>query len=730
MGNVSYDTLSIRIEADSKQANASISRLSANLENLDATAKKLDTARITEVKGLLQDIAKIDFSNVTKGLQSVVSAFKAFNSKSMGKAFDKVGANIQSNYPLPEQNFTLVGDSYTTEMISATKTLEETIADLNKQLPALQDNFRNAFGNAQDPLQVLLNKLRELLEASRAFSREQIDAIFRSIKTESSTFNTAQLEQLRAIMASLGISAEEADRVIKHLKQDIEKLEGGAKKGANGLKKLLNQFSKIMKYRIIRKIIQEIYKAITEGIKNVAQFDQATQDTLNRLSAKFNYLKNSIGAIFAPLIQIVAPILEMLLTLTSELNNEIAEFLASANGQTVFVKAKDDLEAYNNELKKTQALGIDELNVLQQDNAGSFEYADVDLSKGGQEGANALKDVIATLKDVFGEAVKYAKQFITEILPKIGALLKPILEVITYINELIFTLLGDTADGVNTSIEDFTDALSAILRIVKTLMTSLSPLAPLMTLIANVLNIINPIISIISGVIEYIFTLLEPIFTILGYIFDIVNSIISAFITWASSGLRVVITAVQSLVEAFKAVGKTIKAIFEGDFSSLGKIWEDLGNKLKKIWAGVGNSFVTVINGILTAVESFINWIVGGIANIAKYLGIDTSGWGVSFGRVPYIEYANGGFPEDGFFFANHNELVGQFSDGRTAVANNQQITAGIYQAVRDALRDAGGSGQDVVINLDGYELARVVTKKQNNFGGDYILGGNLNYGK
>lgn len=54
-----------------------------------------------------------------------------------------------------------------------------------------------------------------------------------------------------------------------------------------------------------------------------------------------------------------------------------------------------------------------------------------------------------------------------------------------------------------------------------------------------------------------------------------------------------------------------------------------------------------------------------------------------SFGNTP--KYATGGFPEDGFFFANHNELVGQFSNGRTAVANNEQIVEGISEGVESA---------------------------------------------
>ena len=54
-----------------------------------------------------------------------------------------------------------------------------------------------------------------------------------------------------------------------------------------------------------------------------------------------------------------------------------------------------------------------------------------------------------------------------------------------------------------------------------------------------------------------------------------------------------------------------------------------------------------------------------------------------SFGNIP--QHAQGGFPEDGLFFANHNELVGQFSNGRTAVANNAQIVEGISEGVSSA---------------------------------------------
>mgnify|MGYP005791801453 CR=1 FL=1 len=50
--------------------------------------------------------------------------------------------------------------------------------------------------------------------------------------------------------------------------------------------------------------------------------------------------------------------------------------------------------------------------------------------------------------------------------------------------------------------------------------------------------------------------------------------------------------------------------------------------------------------------------------------------------------YEVGGFPEDGLFFANHNELVGQFDNGRTVVANNTNIQSGIKEGVKEAVAE------------------------------------------
>ena len=82
--------------------------------------------------------------------------------------------------------------------------------------------------------------------------------------------------------------------------------------------------------------------------------------------------------------------------------------------------------------------------------------------------------------------------------------------------------------------------------------------------------------------------------------------------------------------------------------------------------------------------------------------------------------FAYGGFPEDGLFLANHGEMVGQFSNGKTAVANNAQIvegiSAGVYNAVTAAMsRSNSGNGGYIAntIVVDGEVIARTVTKAQ-----------------
>ena len=96
------------------------------------------------------------------------------------------------------------------------------------------------------------------------------------------------------------------------------------------------------------------------------------------------------------------------------------------------------------------------------------------------------------------------------------------------------------------------------------------------------------------------------------------------------------------------------------------------------------------MNGVISGFENILDNVVKNvnklIRSINESLGgfiqnIPTIEFIPKFGRVSVPQYSTGGFPEDGLFMANHTELVGQFTNGKTAVANNEMIVAGIEEA-------------------------------------------------
>ena len=83
---------------------------------------------------------------------------------------------------------------------------------------------------------------------------------------------------------------------------------------------------------------------------------------------------------------------------------------------------------------------------------------------------------------------------------------------------------------------------------------------------------------------------------------------------------------------------------------------------------------------------------------------------------VKLPRFAQGGFPEDGIFMANSRELVGSFSNGRTAVANNEQIEAGIeeaaYRGFVRAMGNSKGGNITFVAQLNGKTIFEEVVKQ------------------
>lgn len=105
----------------------------------------------------------------------------------------------------------------------------------------------------------------------------------------------------------------------------------------------------------------------------------------------------------------------------------------------------------------------------------------------------------------------------------------------------------------------------------------------------------------------------------------------------------------------------------------------------------------------------------GWMANVLSALNLPTS---LPKLNVEWVSgYATGGFPKKGeLFVANENapEMIGKMGN-RNVVANNQQITTGIANAVYDAIVSAnlGGNNGDTYVYVGDKQITDVITKRQ-----------------
>lgn len=180
-------------------------------------------------------------------------------------------------------------------------------------------------------------------------------------------------------------------------------------------------------------------------------------------------------------------------------------------------------------------------------------------------------------------------------------------------------------------------------------------------------------------------------------------------------------------------------------FSLLDGISKGFSDKNDEVKGNARKSGNAIVDGLLDALnlgENHIlnkcNSIVQNMQDIFSKAQIKASigatiGANAIISNVNIPQYAVGGFPEDGLFMANHSELVGQFTNGRTAVANNDQIIEGIKEGVKEAvgemltpylayLPDIAQSNREVAnkdmsVNIGDREIARANARGQKSLG-------------
>lgn len=306
----------------------------------------------------------------------------------------------------------------------------------------------------------------------------------------------------------------------------------------------------------------------------------------------------------------------------------------------------------------------------------------------------------------------------------------------------------------------------------------------LVGMVENVIQIITGLVEIISGMVKIVVGIFKGDFQLIldavqlvvdgvnnffmgmaEFVVDIVIDFVEGIIGWFTElwdelvGHSIVPDTVNGIIDWFLSLPKKI-------LGPIGKFVEGVLQKFKDLWSDIKTWYssnvapkftkeywVTKFDGLKSGFTQTIkNMLNAGIDLINKFIGwINTKlnfswdaleiagkevfpGGSVQLFTIPTIQkLETGGFLEDGLFTMNYGEIAGKFNNGRSVVANNEQIISGIaegvYSAVVSAMTETqrGSNEQNVNVYLDGKQIYASVKRTEGQRGAS-LMGNQLGY--
>ena len=183
---------------------------------------------------------------------------------------------------------------------------------------------------------------------------------------------------------------------IRGVGKDAENAGKAAKRGAVGLGSFWDSLKRIAFYRFVRSIIKGITDAFKTGITNMYHWSKEVQGadrtfskSMDRMATSALYLKNSLGAMTAPLINSLAPVLDVIIDKVVEVINFFNMLISAISGADTYTVAKKAATEWDKAATKTSKaakelrrtlLGFDEINRLNGNTTSS--------SSGGKDKTN------------------------------------------------------------------------------------------------------------------------------------------------------------------------------------------------------------------------------------------------------------------------------------------------------------------------------------------------------
>lgn len=434
---VELEGLEFQIEAKSEEGTKGIDALTASLGKLKQATK-----------------GGLGLNSKVKELNKLNEALKGFHSdklESLGKALESLnGAGKSTISPTIPKRLNEIAQSLHEIGWSDIEKLE----DLGKALRELQEvgdvkipkvkvpstgvaptmNTPAGEASAEAATSGVEQATSSVQETAQAVTQvTQRTGILKSILngiggvfTKGFSVGTGALHKLGNALTKVKMAGAKARTALGKLKDTLgSALAAKVKQNTSGLGKLFSSMKRIAMYRAIRFMFAQLTQAMKEGINNLYQYSTIMGGTfaqsMDRLATSGQYLKNSLGAMAAPIINALAPAIDFVIDKIVTLLNFINMLFARLSGASSFTAAKKNATSYGDSLEKAggsaakaakeirdATTGIDELNIIMQkdDTGGGGGGGGADYGSMFEELPidNSVSDFADKLKQAFDNA--------------------------------------------------------------------------------------------------------------------------------------------------------------------------------------------------------------------------------------------------------------------------------------------------------------------------------------
>lgn len=634
------------------------------LEKLDAALKKFDTSKLEGIGKALESVSKLGevkiSGSVAKQLGSIADVMGRITLadierlEDMAKAMRDLGEVSNVKIPkirVPASGAAVdvvtptTGTAATSGMTQATSSVQEVSAAVD-QVTQKTISFKSVLSG--------------------------VGGVFK----KGFSLGVGVLHKLANAMTKVASTAGKAVKNLLGFKKTSAGTASHTKHVTSGLGKLYESFKRVAMYRLVRFALSALSKALKEGINNLYHYSSLMggqfAGSMNSLASSATYLKNSIGAMAAPIINALAPAIEFVADKIAYLLNLINMLFARLSGKSTTTVAKKVSTSFAEsagvasgaakELQKS-ILGFDELNVM------------ADNSKSDSGGGGGATDYGSMFEEVpidstIGDfADKLKEAFMNGDWESLGTLLG------TKVNEIFDSInwagIGSKLGyGINGAIQTAYYTLKAI-----------------------------DFYAIGAGIATMLNNALEQVDT------EFIGRLI---VRWFTSGYDLVLGFLGTLDWGLLArkVSDCIKGAFDEatewlngyDWSQMGKdLWTNIKIVVTNIdWAGIATSIFTFLGTAIRSAAQFLGGFFGSIGkDIKKWWDTEIAGedWKETAGNL--LSAIGKGFANIGTWIMDNmidplcNALIGE-DKWESIKQAGRDLWAGFTKGVTEFFADPG----------------------------------------